>query len=241
LTEPILLGLLAILSELLGTIGGFGSSLFFVPLAQLLLPFQTVLALTGILHVFGNINKIILFFKEINWQIALRFIIPTVITVAIGAWLTEYFSPDGLEIGLGIFLVVFSILMLVKPDWKVSPKPIYSLLGGAISGFLTGLIGSGGAIRGITMTAFQLEKSTFIATNAMIDFLNDVTRTVIYLSMGYLSWDYWIHVLVLFIAAWIGSLLGKWIVLRINQQQFRSIVLILIMVVGMWMIGNNLW
>lgn len=241
MTEPILLGLLAILSELLGTIGGFGSSLFFVPLAQLLLPFQTVLALTGILHVFGNINKIILFFKEINWQIALRFIIPTVITVAIGAWLTEYFSPDGLEIGLGIFLVVFSILMLVKPDWKVSPKPIYSLLGGAISGFLTGLIGSGGAIRGITMTAFQLEKSTFIATNAMIDFLNDVTRTVIYLSMGYLSWDYWIHVLVLFIAAWIGSLLGKWIVLRINQQQFRSIVLILIMVVGMWMIGNNLW
>jgi uncharacterized membrane protein YfcA len=146
-----------------------------------------------------------------------------------------------LEIGLGAFLVVFSILMLVKPDWKVSPKPIYSLFGGAISGFLTGLIGSGGAIRGITMTAFQLEKSTFIATNAMIDSLNDATRTVIYLSMGYLSWDYWIHVLVLFIAAWIGSLLGKWIVIRINQQQFRSIVLILIMVVGMWMIGNNLW
>jgi uncharacterized membrane protein YfcA len=241
LTEPIILGLLAILSELLGTIGGFGSSLFFVPLAQLLLPFQTVLALTGILHVFGNANKIILFFKEINWQIALRFIIPTMITVAIGAWLTEYISPDGLEIGLGVFLVVFSIFMLLKPAWKVSPKPIYSLLGGAISGFLTGLIGSGGAIRGITMTAFQLQKSTFIATNAMIDFLNDVTRTVIYLSMGYLSWGYWIHVLVLFIAAWIGSLLGKWIVMRIDQQQFRRIVLLLIINVGLWMIGNNLW
>jgi uncharacterized membrane protein YfcA len=240
LTEPILLGLLAILSELLGTIGGFGSSLFFVSLAQLLLPFQTVLALTGVLHVFGNINKIILFFNEINWHIALRFIIPTMITVAIGAWLTKYITPDVLEIGLGAFLVVFSILMLFRPTWKVSPKTIYSLSGGAISGFLTGLIGSGGAIRGITMAAFQLEKSTFIATNAMIDFLNDATRTIIYLSMGYLTWDYWIHVLVLFIAAWIGSLIGKWIVLKISQQQFRSIVLILIFVVGIWMMGNNL-
>ena len=42
--------LLALLSEVVGTIGGFGSSVFFVPLAGFFFDFHTVLALTSILH-----------------------------------------------------------------------------------------------------------------------------------------------------------------------------------------------
>ena len=38
--------LIALLSEIVGTIGGFGSSVFFVPLAGLFFDFHTVLALT---------------------------------------------------------------------------------------------------------------------------------------------------------------------------------------------------
>jgi hypothetical protein len=42
--------LIALLSEIVGTIGGFGSSVFFVPLAGLFFDFHTVLALTSILQ-----------------------------------------------------------------------------------------------------------------------------------------------------------------------------------------------
>jgi hypothetical protein len=37
--------------------------------------------------------------------------------------------------------------------------------GGVISGFMAGLIGTGGAIRGVTLAAFGLEKDIFIATS----------------------------------------------------------------------------
>ena len=51
---PALFFLIAFLSEIVGTIAGFGSSVFFVPLAGFLFGFHEVLALTSILHVFSN-------------------------------------------------------------------------------------------------------------------------------------------------------------------------------------------
>lgn len=56
-----LLTFLAFISEAIGTLSGFGSSTFFVPLAILVESFTFVLALTAILHCFGNLSKILLF------------------------------------------------------------------------------------------------------------------------------------------------------------------------------------
>ena len=68
----------------------------------------------------------------------------------------------------------------------IPPKKPQAIFGGVLSGFSAGLLGSGGAIRGITMGAFNLEKSTFIATSAFIDLAIDSTRTVVYYQNGYI-------------------------------------------------------
>lgn len=52
---------LTLISEILGTVGGFGSSLFFVSVAQFFYPFNAVLALTGLLHMFSNSAKLVFF------------------------------------------------------------------------------------------------------------------------------------------------------------------------------------
>ncbi len=56
--------LIALLSEVVGTIAGFGSSVFFVPLAGFFFDFHQVLALTSILRVFSNAAKLA-FFRQI--------------------------------------------------------------------------------------------------------------------------------------------------------------------------------
>lgn len=63
--------LAALISEIIGTIGGFGSSVFFVPLAGLFFDFQTVLAITAIFHVFSNSTKLILFRSQIDYKLLL--------------------------------------------------------------------------------------------------------------------------------------------------------------------------
>lgn len=62
----IVFGILALLAEIIGTIGGFGSSLFFVPIAQFFFDTKTVLGLTAVFHVFSNSSKLFLFIKPLT-------------------------------------------------------------------------------------------------------------------------------------------------------------------------------
>jgi hypothetical protein len=61
--------LIAFFSEVVGTVAGFGSSVFFVPLAGLLLGFHEVLALTSILHVFSNAAKLVFFGRHVRLRV----------------------------------------------------------------------------------------------------------------------------------------------------------------------------
>ena len=60
--------ILALLAEIVGTVGGFGSSLFFVPLAIHFFGFHRALGITAMLHLFSNVSKIALFREGIDWM-----------------------------------------------------------------------------------------------------------------------------------------------------------------------------
>lgn len=225
--------LLALLAEILGTIGGFGSSVYFVPLANIYFDFQTVLGLTAVFHLASNVSKIALFRKGMDRNLILYLGVPSVAFVIIGGFLSKVFSSIWLEVALGVFLVMFSLLFLLRKRLEIAPKPRPAMIGGALSGFTAGLLGSGGAIRGVTMAAFNLEKSTFIATSAAIDLAIDATRTVVYYQNGYIGPTAWKYLPFLFVIGLLGTWLGKKILVYIPQDTFRRLALFLVLGVGL--------
>ena len=78
--------LLALLAEIIGTVGGFGSSVFFVPLGNFYFDFESVLGLTAVFHLSSNISKIVLFKRGLNKELLLYIGIPSVVFVIIGGW-----------------------------------------------------------------------------------------------------------------------------------------------------------
>ena len=100
----------ALLAEIIGTIGGFGSSVFFVPLGNFYFDFHTVLGLTAVFHLSSNLSKIILFKKGLDKNLLLYIGLPSVIFVIIGGIVSRYLDTVLLELLLGIFLVVLSLL-----------------------------------------------------------------------------------------------------------------------------------
>lgn len=226
---------LALIAEVVGTIGGFGSSVFFVPLANFFFDFQTVLGLTALFHVFSNISKITLFRKGLDKKLLFSIGIPSVIFVIIGGVLTKFFDNKILEIVLAFFLIAFSLLFLIKKELVVKPTSKSTFVGGSLSGFTAGLLGTGGAIRGITMAAFNLEKNVFIATSAAIDFAIDFTRTIVYFLNGYIKNDIIIYIPFLIVISWVGTYIGKYILQFIPQEKFKQIALGLVLFIGIIM------
>lgn len=232
--------LLALLAEVVGTIGGFGSSVFFVPIGNFYFDFHSVLGLTAIFHLFSNLSKIALFKKGLNKFLLFYIGVPSILFVIIGGLASKYISSIYLEIFLGIFLVFLSALFLYKKELVIAASKKNSLLGGALSGFSAGLLGTGGAIRGLTMASFNLEKSVFIATSAFIDFMIDFSRTFVYYNNGYIHKHDMIYVPFLLVIGVLGTYIGKRILNHIPQEKFRTISLVLILIIGLITLAKQL-
>lgn len=226
----------ALIAEVIGTIGGFGSSVFFVPISSFFFDFQTVLGLTAIFHLSSNLSKIALFRKGLDKKLLLYIGVPSVLFVILGGILSNYLDSYVLKIILAIFLIGFSLLFLIKKELVIKPGPKQSITGGVLSGFTAGLLGTGGAIRGITMAAFNLEKTVFIATSAAIDFTIDFTRTIVYFKNGFIHQHDLIYVPFLLIIGLIGTYIGKYILQFIPQERFKQTSLVLILFIGIVMV-----
>ncbi|WP_338378010.1 sulfite exporter TauE/SafE family protein [uncultured Flavobacterium sp.] len=240
LDKSILFLFLALVAEIIGTIGGFGSSVFFVPFSNLFFDFHTVLGITAIFHLSSNISKIYLFRKGLDKKLLLQIGIPSVLFVIIGGILSSYFDSKLLEIGLGIFLILLSLLFLIKDKLVIPARLKESIIGGSLSGFTAGFLGTGGAIRGITMVAFNLEKSVFVATSATIDFGIDFTRSFVYFFNGYITKEILIYIPFLFIIGFLGTWVGQKILNKIPQNKFKKLSLFLILGIGIFSLWNSL-
>ncbi|MFL6355485.1 MAG: sulfite exporter TauE/SafE family protein [Nitrososphaeraceae archaeon] len=200
--------LIAFISEVIGAIAGFGSSTIFLPLALFFLDFKTALILVAISHLIGNIGRINFFRHGLDKKMIITFGIPSILLSFLGASLVGILPQSILQIILGIFLIAFSVLFLLKPSLKFATNTRTTITGGGISGFITGIVGTGGALA------------------------TDSTRIPLYLYQGFLLPQYYYYIPIFFVTAIGGSFLGRKIVGRINQTTFKKIVLLSIILVS---------
>lgn len=234
--QALLFFLFALICEILGTLAGFGSSVIFVPLANFFYTASLVLSLTSILHVFSNTSKVWLFWKHIDRRLFLLYGIPSLIFTIAGAYLTRLYSFEYIEWALAIFLIIFSLAFLLFPYLHLRASNTNAVVSGGIAGFLAGFMGTGGAIRGMSLVAFNLGKHAFVGTSAAIDFGVDFSRMLIYFSNGFFDLKYLYYIPLLFIASFLGSYLGKKLLNRISQESFKKLVLVLLLCIGLAML-----
>lgn len=220
------------LSEIVGTMAGFGSSTIFLPLSSYFVDFKTALALVAIFHLFGNISRIAFFRHGLDKRVLLVFGLPSFAFSLVGATLVGDLSQTILKLILGVFLISLSLMFLLKPK-IIFPSNIKSLtLGGGISGFIVGLIGTGGALRATFLTGLNISKEKYIATAAVIALCTDATRIPSYMAQGFLTEQYYYYIPILFAIAIGGSFVGRKLVNRINQEKFKKMVLIAVILVS---------
>lgn len=230
----------AFIAEVIGTIAGFGSSTIFLPLALQFFNFRTALVLVAFFHIFGNLGRISFFRYGLDKDLLIKFGLPSIILTFLGALLVSLVSQDLFKGILGAFLVVYALLSLWKDNLQTKPTLFNAILGGSLSGFLAGLIGTGGALRGAFLTSFSLPKEKYIATAAIIALAVDLTRIPVYLTQGFLQSKYYWYLPVLFVLALFASFIGKHIVDKFPYRLFRKVVLIAILLVGVKFVADLL-
>lgn len=231
--DILLIALLTILASGIGTLTGFGTSTIMVPILLFFLPLPETLLLVGIIHWFGDIWKMLLFKKGFEWKLILSFGIPGILASFLGATIVFSASDALLSRLLGVFLIVYVLFLFLKPAFTIPKKVWTAGAGGALSGLFAGIFGVGGAVRSAFLSAFNLPKTTYIATVGAIAFAIDITRIGTYIANGTWLSERFVWALTLFIPV---SLAGAWvakkIVNRIPQKQFRIVIAVFLLVAG---------
>ncbi len=232
--EIIYIALLTIIASTVGTMTGFGTSTIMVPILSMFLPIPITLLLVGIIHWFGDIWKIILFRSGLKWKLILGFGIPGIIFSYIGASIIINAPKENLAKILGIFIIIYVLFITLKPKFKLAQKNRNAIIGGTLSGFFAGIFGIGGAVRGLFLSAFNLPKSVYIFTSGTIALFIDSTRLATYLTGNIHLNKTLIYGFLLFIpASFLGAKIGKYLVNKIPQKQFRIVVMAFLFLVGL--------
>ena len=216
----------AFLAVVIGTVAGFGTSTILLPITLIFVDFKTALVLVAISHISGSLGATAFFHHGLDNRLILLFGVPSIILTILGAYLVTYVPQNILQLILGLSLLIFSIYFLLKPDFKVSVSKKNTIFGGSLSGFLQGLLGIGGPLRGAFLISYNLDKFKYIATLAAIAVIIDATRIPIYFLNNLLELQFYYFIPVLAVIGIVGSYTGKRIVQKIPQNIFKKFVLV---------------
>jgi len=223
---------ITLFASFIGTISGFGLSTIMLPTLLLFFPFAQVVLLVSIIHwVHGGLNTL-LFREGINWHLFAYFGIPGMITTVLGARLLGIESKQLLPL-LGLFLIVYSLLLFLAPKFQLPHNRLMCVVGGSLSGFFAGIFGMRGTVRSMFLTAFNLPKVVYLATTSIISFSVDSTRLLVYVFEGInLNESLWWGMFFFVPASFIGAYTGRYFVHKIPTKYFRTIIAVFLLLVG---------
>jgi len=203
---------------------------------HIITPVQTAALIAG----YGLLTQgygIIKLRQKLNWQAIWPLSLGTTIGIPIGVILLTYINPVYLRLGVGVLLVLYAIYSLARPaikPMKISAAPDIGI--GLVNGLVGGLTGLGGVVSTISCQwrgwTRDMQRAVFqpvlFAAFVVISFSMAVTSAFTAETLKL----YGLGLPFLFVGLWSGfKLYGK-----IDDEMFRTMVLILILLAGLSLI-----
>ncbi len=216
---------------------GFGVGTIMMPVMALFFDVKVAIFLAAIVHFFNNISRLALYRSEINWGIIQRFGVVSIIGAFIGSFAQIYLDSSWLKVGLGVFLIIYSLMVLIPNRIRFKLSANVDFIGGFLSGLVGGLIGNQGAIRSLYLLNYGLEKKELIVSSALIAVIIDSTRIPVY---AYFNYQYMqaniILLAAIVVSSILGTMLGSKILPKVSHDLFKRIVLVGVLIMGILMI-----
>lgn len=242
LTHYILLFLIAVVAFALSAICGGGASFLLLPLLNWVLAAGQVPAALSIGTATSSISRIVIFYRNIRWDIVVWFVPSALPAVYFGAKLLSITDPVLLEFIIGIFLVI-NLPFIFRSDIKAGTtltrgKWVLSIIGLA-TGFLSGLTGAVGLLFNRFYLTYGMTKEQIIATRAANELLLHILKIVLYRLFGLLTVKAVSVGLILSVAAIASATLVKYLVKFLSEQLYQKIGFIAMVVSGLIMLINS--
>ena len=214
----------AFAASTLAAVTGFGGAAVLLPMLVLVFGVREAIPILTVAQLIGNGSRVWFNRTELDGRVVAWFAIGGVPTALLGGVLFARAPLPVLTRVLGAFLLLIVVWRHARPKSTARPPLQSFALIGAVSSFLSALLGSVGPLMAPFFLAYGLVKGAYIGTEALATVVMHVTKLVAYRQSSVLPLHAGLAGLALGPIMVLGSFIGKSIVDRISERVFVIII-----------------
>lgn len=237
----VLVALVALLAGAVASVAGFGIGSLLTPVLSVELGTKLAVALISIPHFAGTGLRLWRLREHVDRRVVLGFGIASAAGGLLGALFHAEAGSPTLALIFGLLLILASTTELTGLARRVELTGAAAWIAGGLSGLFGGMVGNQGGIRSAALLGFHLSRHAFVATATAIALAVDLARMPVYfVAEGGRILDQWPLLLIATAGVVVGTLAGERILGRIPERIFRTIVALLILGLGVYMLARGL-
>ena len=227
--------LASFLAALISGAAGFGGALLLLPVITYYIGAEAAVPVITLAQLIGNLARMASGFRQIKWSAVGWFCLAALPLSALGAFGFTVLPKDIVTRCIGGALILLVVFKMCK-HFELNGNRATLLIGGAVTGGLSGLAGSGGPIGAAVFLSLGLPPVAYIASEAATAVAMHALKTVVYSKLASLTIETLLLGLAMGAAMVAGTFAANRFIRRMEKGRFQTFVAVLLCVVGLYML-----
>jgi uncharacterized membrane protein YfcA len=224
-----------------GTISGIvgtGSSIMLMPVLVYQYGPKQAVPIMAIAAVMANLSRILAWWREVDWRACAAYSVTGIPAAALGARTLLALPSHIVDLAIGLFLIAMVPLRHVLARHALKANLWHLAIGGALIGYLTGIVVSTGPLSVPLFLFYGLTKGAFLATEAASSLGLYLAKSVTFERFGALTPDLALKGLIAGSSLMSGAFIAKRFVLHLKPDAFRLVMDAIMAAAGLSMLWN---
>jgi len=229
---------------LAGTISGIvgtGSSIMLMPVLVYQYGPKQAVPIMAVAAVMANFSRIMAWWREVDWRACAAYSLTGIPAAALGARTLLALPSHVVDISIGLFLIAMVPVRHWLAKHQLKAQLWHLAIGGAVIGYLTGIVVSTGPLSVPLFLFYGLTKGAFLATEAASSLGLYVSKSVTFQQFGALTGEVALQGLIAGSSLMAGAFIAKRFVLRLEPEVFRLVMDGIMIAAGLSMLANSFW
>ena len=195
------------------------------------------------LLIFGDVVAVFSYRKHTQWRYLWRLFPWTAVGVVLGYFAMGRISDHAVRILIG-WIIVSLVMLSFWRKYLAGPADEHGAafhwsvgaIIGITAGFITLVANAAGPLMAIYLVAMRLPKMEYVGTAAVFFLLLNLFKVPFMVDLGLITTTSFGFNLALAPAVLLGALAGRWLLVRVNQNLFEQLVLLLSAIGGILLI-----
>ena len=226
-----------------GTISGIvgtGSSIMLMPVLIYEYGPKQAVPIMAIASVLANLSRILAWWREVDWRACAAYSVTGIPAAALGARTLLALPSHAVDMSIGLFLIAMVPVRHWLARHNLKARLWHLSVGGALIGYLTGIVVSTGPLSVPLFLFYGLSKGAFLATEAASSLGLYFSKSVTFERFGALTADLALKGLIAGSSLMFGAFIAKRFVLHLKPEAFRLIMDAIMLVAGLSLLWTAL-